>query len=183
MRQIVTYLSSLILFLAITSVSAETLSLVVEKVEDGDTVVVTLKEKEERLQLQGIDAPEDVENAKLKRDIKVTGLDKAALLPLGIAATRHLQMLTKPGDTLQVSGNFEQRDRYGRILVMAIDADGRSLNELMVQDGYAILTRYGAMPSELRARLGQLESEAIMAKRGLWGDASEVALTWSGLKN
>lgn len=171
------------LLFAVSTVSAETLSLPVEKVEDGDTIIATLNGKPERLQLQGIDAPEDVDNAKLKRDIKVTGLDGATLLPLGVAATRHLQGLVKPGDTLQFNGDFAQRDRYGRILVIAVDGDGRSLNELMVQDGYAIMTRYGAIESALKARLEKLESEAITAKRGLWGDNRAVAITWSGLEN
>jgi len=174
---------ALSLLLAASNASAETLPLVVEKIEDGDTVIVTLKGKPERLQLQGIDAPEDVDNAKLKRDIKVTGLDSATLLPLGVAATQHLQMLVEPGDTLQVSGDFAKRDRYGRILVVAKDAAGRSLNERMVQDGYAIMTRYGAIEGGLKARLESLEAEAIASKQGLWGDASKAALAWSGRKN
>jgi len=167
----------------ITTVSAETLSLVVEKVEDGDTIVVTLKGKSERLQLQGIDAPEDVENAKLKRDVKVTGLDSAILQSLGMAATQHLRSLVKPGDNLQISGNFDQRDRYGRILVVAMDRAGNSLNELMVRNGYAMMTRYGTIDAVLKARLEKLESDAIASKQGLWGDNRKVALTWSGLEN
>ena len=183
MRKQLTYLASVVLFFAATVVSAETLQLVVEKVEDGDTIVVTLNGKTERLQLQGIDAPEDVENAKLKRDIKVTGLDSATLLPLGVAATQYLQMLVKPGDSLQVSGHFDQRDRYGRILVTAVDATGNSLNERMVQDGFAILTRYGKIEAKLKTRLERLESEAIAAKQGLWSEAALVARAWSGRKN
>ncbi len=166
-----------------TAASAERRSLVVEKIEDGDTIVAMLNGQPERLQLQGIDAPEDVENAKLQRDIKLTGLESATLLPLGRAATRHLQSLIKPGDTLQVSAHFEQRDRYGRILVVAEDAAGRSLNERMVRDGYAIVTRYGAIDAALKARLEHAESEAIASKRGLWGETAGVALTWSGRKN
>jgi len=174
---------ALLLLFAASTLSAETLSLVVEKIEDGDTIIATLKDKPERLQLQGIDAPEDVDNAKLKRDIKVTGLDSATLLPLGVAATQHLQMLIEPGDTLQVSGDFAKRDRYGRILVVATDAAGHSLNERMVQDGYAIMTRYGTIEPKLKARLEKLESEAIASKRGLWGESRATAVTWSGLKN
>jgi len=185
MRRVMTCLCPMVLslLLAASSVSAETLSLVIEKIEDGDTLVVTLKGKVERLQLQGIDAPEDVDNAKLKRDIKVTGLDSAALLPLGVAATRHLQMLIEPGESLQVSGDLAKRDRYGRILVVAVDTAGHSLNERMVQDGYAVMTRYGKIEAKLKARLESLESEAIASKRGLWGEASEAALAWSGRKN
>jgi len=173
----------LLLLFAVSTTSAEVLSLAVEKVEDGDTVIATLNGKPERLQLQGIDAPEDVENAKLMRDIKVTGLDRATLLPLGAAATRHLRGLVKPGELLQFTGDFTQRDKYGRILVIAATADGHSLNELMVQHGYAIMSRYGAIEPKLKARLERLESEAIASKQGLWGESRAVAITWSGLKN
>ncbi len=183
MRKELIYPCFAALLFAATALSAETLQLVVEKVEDGDTIIVTLKGKAERLQLQGIDAPEDVDNAKLKRDIKVTGLDAATLLPLGVAATQHLQMLIKPGDNLQVSGHFDQRDRYGRIVVTVNDAAGSSLNERMVQDGFAILTRYGKIEAGLKARLASLEAEAIANKRGLWSEATEVARAWSGRKN
>jgi len=169
------------LLLAVTGVSAGTLSLVIEKVEDGDTIVVALKGKPERLQLQGIDAPEDVENAKLQRDIKVTGLGSATLLPLGLKATRHLRTLLKPGDIVQASGRFDQRDRYGRVLVVVVDASGRSLNEQMVRDGYAVVTHYGVIEAGLKARLEKLESEAIASKRGLWGESAEAALI--GRKN
>jgi len=144
-----------LLLFAVTVASAETLQLVVEKVEDGDTIIVTLKGKAERLQL----------------------------LPLGVAATQHLQMLVKPGDSLQVSGHFDQRDRYGRILVIAVNGAGGSLNERMVQDGFAILTRYGKIEAKLKARLESLESEAIASKHGLWGERTEVAQAWSGRKN
>ncbi len=182
MRKKATYLCFFMLFV-VMAVSAEALSLVVEKVEDGDTIVVLLRGKSERLQLQGIDAPEDVENAKLKRDIKVTGLDRATLQSLGVAATQHLRSLVKPGDSVQVSGNFDQRDRYGRILVTAVDRAGNSLNELMVRNGYAMMTRYGTIDAVLKARLEKLESDAIASQQGLWGENRKTALIWSGLKN
>ncbi len=169
--------------LAASSASAETRSLPVERIEDGDTIVVLLDGEPARLQLRGIDAPEDVENAKLQRDRKVTGLTPAALLPLGHSATRHLRSLVRPGEILEVSADFERKDRYGRILAVVKTADGRSLNERMVQDGYAVVTRYGELEAALKARLERAESEAVASKRGLWGEAPEAALSWSGRKN
>lgn len=165
------------------SLQAESQSLVVDGVEDGDTIVVMLNGKQERLQLAGIDAPEDVVNAKLKRDYKVTGLDPQTLRALGLDATRHLHSLVERGDTLQIIGRFDRRDRYGRVLVEAIDGAGRSLNEAMVKGGYAVVTRYGAMEAELKVRLKSLESEAIAYHRGLWGKSRKAAMVWSGYKN
>ncbi|MEJ1343607.1 MAG: hypothetical protein RPU14_16295, partial [Candidatus Sedimenticola sp. (ex Thyasira tokunagai)] len=39
-------------------------------VEDGDTLVVKIKGEEKRVQLLGIDAPEDVENPKFTKDLQ-----------------------------------------------------------------------------------------------------------------
>ena len=169
-----------LLFGAFPVSAAETRAIVIDKVEDGDTILAHLNGKPERLQLIGIDAPEDTDNAKLQRDLKVTGLDVQILLSLGHDATTHLRSLVQQGDSLRVSGLFDQRDRYGRIPVVAVDQAGRSLNELMVQEGYAIAMRRGEIEVELKARLQTLESEAIAERRGLWGKAHEAALAWSG---
>ena len=174
------FLAFLCLLFSTFSVSAETQSLVIDKVEDGDTIVALINGKPERLQLIGIDAPEDTDNAKLQRDLKVTGLDAQTLLSLGLDATSHLQSLVQRGDTLLVSGRFDQRDRYGRIPVVAVDAAGRSINEIMVKDGYAVVMRRGVIEAELKVRLETLEAESIAYQRGLWGKAREAALAWSG---
>lgn len=43
------------------------------EIEDGDTLVAVIGGSRERLQLAGIDAPEDSDNAKLQRDLTRTG--------------------------------------------------------------------------------------------------------------
>ncbi len=163
--------------------SAETRTLVIEGVEDGDTLLARLNGRPERLQLAGIDAPEDTDNAKLKRDIKVTGLDARTLLALGRDATAHLRSLVQKGDRLSISGNLGQRDRYGRIPVVAADQAGRSINEAMVKDGYAVVTRFDSIAPELKARLETLESKAIADQRGLWGKSRGAAMAWSGRRH
>jgi len=180
-----TTIPGLALLLVFTAAGAtgDKKSLVVDKVEDGDTIVVMLDGQLARLQLIGIDAPEDTVNAKLKRDYKATKLNLQALRTLGLDATRHLQSLVARGDVLQVTGRFDQRDRYGRILVMAIDSAGRSLGETMVKDGYAVLNTYGAVEEELKIRLETLESEAVAYGRGLWGASRKATMAWSGRKN
>ncbi|VAX06103.1 hypothetical protein MNBD_GAMMA26-923 [hydrothermal vent metagenome] len=171
------------LLFAAASAMADTKSLVLEAVEDGDTIIVMMNGKQERLQLAGIDAPEDVDNAKLKRDVKATKLDRQVLLTLGVDATSYLRSLLKRGDALQISGNFARRDRYGRVLVVAVDGDGHSINERMVQDGYAIVTPYGVIGAELKAKLEPLEADAIANRHGLWGKSRATAMVWSGRKN
>lgn len=179
MRRLLRYL---VLFIAVSTgaAQAEPHKLLVEKVEDGDTLVVMHEGKTLRLQLKGIDAPEDVDNAKLQRDIKTTGLEAEALLKLGRSATRHLEILAPKGQFIGVEGALDKPDRYGRIPVMVFDRVGRSLNDAMVAGGYATVLRYGKPDEALKSRLERLEAEAIKARRGLWGKQREAAMAWSG---
>ena len=71
-----------------------------QKVEDGDTLVLDVGGQSTRLQLLGIDAPEDVVNPKLEIDLKRTGLSEEALLKLGRQASNHLRELVKPGQMI-----------------------------------------------------------------------------------
>ena len=60
------------------------------QVEDGDTLLITFPDGVRRVQLSGIDAPEDKENPKFAVDLKRTALAKDTLLELGATATGHL---------------------------------------------------------------------------------------------
>lgn len=172
----------LVLAAAFGVAQAETRTLVVDAVEDGDTLVVTLDGKSERLQLLGIDAPEDVDNAKHKRDVEQTGLGADALLVLGTQATAHLKGLVAAGQSLEVSGDFEKRDRYGRIDVLVRMAGApESLNERLVADGYAVMLRSYPFKDDLGGRLEGLEEMALATERGLWAAETRAAtLAWSG---
>lgn len=152
----------------------------IEQLEDGDTIVARLAGKSARLQLLGIDAPEDTDNAKLQRDLQVTGLKPEALLQLGVQATEHLGTLLTPGQEVTLDGKLQQRDRYGRIPVVLYTAGGRSINEAMVADGYAMVLGRYPLDAQLKTRLEVLESEAIAEHRGLWGPYRERMQAWSG---
>ena len=156
--------------------------LLVMDVEDGDTLLVEIDGTQERLQLAGIDAPEDSENAKLQRDVDHSGLAKAALLRLGQAATEHLRSLVVSGDQLKVIGQLGKRDRYGRITAQVSDRQGRSVGEQMVRDGYAVALRRHVADAALKARLTELETAAVAAHTGLWGNERNNAFAWSGRK-
>lgn len=173
---------SILLVMGAAAAQAETKALVVDQIEDGDTLVVTIDGAQERLQLLGIDAPEDVENAKLKRDMAVTGLDAETLLALGAKARLHLQGLVAVGQQIEASGDFEKRDRYGRIDVLVHTASAKaSLNELMVADGYAMVLGSYPFKDDLKGRMEGLEEMAVATQRGLWAEGSRsAALAWSG---
>ncbi len=135
------------------------------EIEDGDTIILSIEGKPVRLQLLGIDAPEDTRNPKLERDLRRTGLKPEVLLSIGRTATQHLRSAAKPGDKIRVEGDLKKRDKYGRIPVIAFDHGGRMMNETMVKEGFAIVL--GAPDDELKPRLRKLEETAIATGRGI----------------
>ena len=151
------------------------------ELEDGDTFVVQIAGTAERIQLSGIDAPEDTDNAKFQHDLKRTGLDRETLLALGRAATAHLRALLQRNGPFVVVYDPDQRDRYGRITAQVSDAAGHSLNASMVEEGYAAVLSAPGTGAPLSAPLAELEANAIATDRGLWGEHREAALAWRGL--
>jgi len=152
----------------------------VHSVKDGDTIVVTIDGRQEQLQLSGIDAPEDVPNPKLQKDMERTKLGLEPLISIGRLATTHLSTLTVPGQSVQVDANLAKRDRYGRIPAVVKNASGRHVNAAMVADGYAtVLGRY-PFDTNLKAELLRLQQKAITEKLGLWGIHPETTNAWGG---
>ncbi len=149
-------------------------------IEDGDTLLVEMDGRAQRLQLLGIDAPEDVANPKLHRDQQRTGLDADTLLALGRAATRHLESLIAPGQMVKLQGDLRKRDKYGRIPAIAYDQNGRALNDAMVADGYAVVLGRYPLDAETRDSLRRHEKRAIAEGRGLWGTYPAATIAWSG---
>ncbi len=152
----------------------------VKAIEDGDTLVVEMNGQPERVQLLGIDAPENTGNPKLVRDIQRTGLKEGQLLEIGNAATDHLQSLVKPGDHIRIEEGKLRRDKYGRYTVIAYSVESRSLNQAMVEDGYAIVLGRYPLPESMKESLKTAEEKAKRENRGLWGRYPETAGAWGG---
>ncbi len=163
--------------------NAQTQNYTVENIEDGDTItIIDLDGESQRIQLSGIDAPEDTDNAKLELDIKKKGLPKEALLEIGELATGFLKSEMAAGQKVTLQGDLSKRDKYGRIPAIVINEKGESLNLLMVREGYAILlTRY-PLKESFKAALEEAQQHARSSKNGLWGSHPEVMAKWSNLK-
>ena len=162
--------------------NAQTQNYTVENIEDGDTItIINLDGVSERIQLSGIDAPEDTENAKLKLDIRKKGLSKDALLEIGEQATKFLKSEVAAGQKVTLQGDLSQRDKYGRIPAIVINDKGDSLNLLMVKEGYAILlTRY-PLEEKFKAAIEEAQQHARSSNNGLWKSHPEIMAKWSGL--
>lgn len=149
-------------------------------IEDGDTLLAEVDGKPARLQLMGIDAPEDVRNPKYARDQQRTGLSDETLLALGNAATRYLASLVKPGEEVVVTGELGQPDKYGRYPVNLRRSDGLVLNDAMVAAGFAVLLDRYPLPDDMDARLRRLQEEARTTPIGLWMSHGAAFARWSG---
>ncbi len=151
----------------------------VQQVEDGDTLLIDINGQSQRVQLLGIDAPENSENPKFMLDSEVTGLSKEQLLQLGVAATEYLQKLAPVGSDVTIKGDLNKKDKYGRLPAVVINAEGRPLPEAMVQDGYAIPLQQQAEDEEVyMRRLDRLERFSRKSQNGLWGNQSETMHNW-----
>lgn len=116
----------------------------VVKVSDGDTITVLDSSKtQQKIRLQGIDAPE-----KGQAFGKASGKFLA-----GLVAGRDVKV------------QWSKKDRYGRILG-TVYVDGREVNLEMLRAGMAWhYKKYDSTPA-----YAQAETEARAAKRGLWQD-------------
>ncbi|MCG8015047.1 MAG: thermonuclease family protein [Candidatus Thiodiazotropha sp. 'RUGA'] len=155
---------------------AETLTLSVDaiQVEDGDTLKITVADGIKRVQLIGIDAPEDTENPKFVVDGKRTGLSQETLLSLGIIATGHLKKLIAAGDEYELRWDSDKPDKYGRLPGELFTQSGVSIHARMVEEGYAI-----ALPGA-SSTLQSLQRQAESEHKGLWGLLAKPTRLWAG---
>jgi micrococcal nuclease len=122
------------------------------RVVDGDTVVLRAAGKS---RLIGVDSPE------------VFGGPECFGREASAFARRHL----RTGLRVRVEYDVEERDRYGRKLVYLRLPDGRSFNEVLVAEGFAVpLT----IPPNVRhaERFRELARRARARGAGLWSSRS-----------
>jgi len=166
----------------------------VERVIDGDTIVVTTPEgKSEKVSLIGIDAPESKSNSKARRDSKRIGQDLRTFVRMGQEATEFVKGLIKGGQEVKLEIDVQTKDQYGRLLgyVFIVTPRGPQdkvpdyatrypyymlgkvhlykffLNATIINAGYA--TPMTIPPNVRYAKLfKELYEEARENKRGLW---------------
>lgn len=142
---------------------AETSGIIVvtlERVVDGDTIVVNHSGEQLKIRLIGIDTPESVSPKKEKNNI------------YGTYASEYTKEVLENAGTLYLEYDEEETDSFDRILAYVwMDDDFATyenmLNYKIVQDGYGINKEY---PPNLKYAEA-LESACIYAKeneKGLW---------------
>ncbi|MGI9427849.1 MAG: thermonuclease family protein [Bythopirellula sp.] len=126
---------------------------VVQRVVDGDTIV--LEKDRLRVRLQGVDTPEMVQ-------------ENGATQSWGPEATEYtLQFLKKANWRVRLVIDGETVDRYGRQLAF-VWHEGRLLNEELLQQGLAHAKTGFDFSRAMKDRLLQAQSEAQESLRGIW---------------
>jgi micrococcal nuclease len=135
----------------------------VSRVFDGDTVEIA---GAGRVRLLGIDAPE-FEASDRDRFYLRQGVSEARLRRIAFEARGYVAALAQ-GKKVRLVFDGERRDSYGRYLAYVILPDGRDLNRLLVEEGYAAV--YLRFEFERKEGYLAAEREARAKKRGMWGD-------------
>mgnify|MGYP000904822482 CR=1 FL=1 len=132
------------------------------QVSDGDTVVLSSSDGfEVRSRLVGIDCPE-VPHKERRRGRKAKPGQ-----PLGEEAKKRLGELLQAPFTVNAFGN----DAYGRSLVELRLADGKVVNQLLVEEGFCEVYRKGNRNKKgfKLSIYEEAEQRAKSAKKGIWG--------------
>ena len=122
----------------------------VVSVSDGDTITVLHFGHQEKIRLYGIDSPEKAQDYG----------QKAKDLTGALIAGRNVDVETKTVD------------RYGRTVGM-VTVDGQSLNELIVQNGYAWVYRQYCN-ERFCSDWVRLEEKARQQRKGLWAGSNII---------
>lgn len=148
------------------------------QLEDADTLRVSTGGVAYRVQLPGVDAPEDRDNPKLQRDVQRTGLDAETLLDMGRSASAGVGGLLPDFAPYHLDFDPQSIDRYGRVPGDLLDGEGRRLSVRIVEEGYAIPVAAGS-PGRSVA-LYEAAAGASAGRRGLWGSHESVFRAWAG---
>lgn len=137
------------------AVSSELETYEVERVVDGDTLL--LEPDHTRARLQGIDTPETVK-------------EDAPVEPWGPEATAYTKnFVRESGGRVQIEVDGEYADQYGRRLVFVWHGD-RLLNEELVREGLARPKLAYDYSQAKKDRLKRAQRDAQRARRGIWSD-------------
>jgi micrococcal nuclease len=133
---------------------------IVERVVDGDTIVVALGRRDERIRLIGIDTPETVSPTK-------------PVQCYGPQASRHTKALLPHGTRVRLVRDVDERDVYGRLLAYVYRLpDGLFVNLELAADGFAALLTYPPNVAH-RSQLVAAVAAAQQRRLGLWGHCGQ----------
>lgn len=127
----------------------------VVRVVDGDTLIVRVADKTERVRLIGVDTPETVDPRK---PVQCFGPE---------AARKTKELLEGRKVRLVFDPTQGERDKYRRVLAYVYRDDGLFVNLQLLREGFAHEDTY-RVPYKFRDDFKKAEREASKDGKGLW---------------
>ena len=124
------------------------------KVIDGDTFICDINNKQTTIRLIGVDAPESV-NA-----------DEEKNSPEGREVSKYMDWLLSD-QTVYLEYDVSTSDRYGRTLAYVYLSDGRMVEDILLEEGYARLMTIQPN-SKYAEHFKMIESKAKKNEKGYW---------------
>ena len=126
----------------------------VQRVVDGDTLIIEINNVEERVRLIGVDTPESV-HPDAKKNVSY-----------GKVASEYTKELVE-GKYVGLELDVQERDRYGRLLAY-VYINGEMLNERLLMEGHATIATYPPNVKYVEI-FKELEQKAKEEEKGMWG--------------
>lgn len=131
------------------------------RVVDGDTIVVEIDGKQEKVRLIGVDTPEKVHPSK-------------PVEYFGKEASNFTKSIVE-GKRIRLEYDWQKRDKYGRLLAYIYLEDGTFLNAEIIKQGYGFA--YTKYPFKYLEDFRKYERDARNNNRGLWKENQSVNST------
>lgn len=119
---------------------------------DGDTLVIEMNGGSEKVRLIGVDTPETVHPQK-------------PVEHYGKEASAFTQRMVE-NKMVRLEYDWQQRDKYGRLLAYVYLEDGTFLNAEIIKQGYGFA--YTRFPFKYLDEFREYEKQARESKLGLW---------------
>lgn len=126
----------------------------VERVIDGDTIVVKVDGKEEKVRFLLIDTPE------------LNHKDFNGPQPFAVEAKQFLSELIE-GKSIELEMGISERDKYGRLLAWVF-FEGKSVQELLLKNGYARVAYVYSPNVKYVDEYRVIQEEAQKKAVGIW---------------
>jgi len=133
-----------------------------ERVVDGDTLVIKIDGQSKRLRLIGIDAPESFSHH-----------DENLRTVEGENVSRIVTALIEPGASIWLQFDTEKYDQYDRMLAYVYLDENIMLNELLARFGLVKVKSYRPN-THFHDYLKELEADAKSENLGIWRNDSEL---------
>lgn len=164
-----------ILILLTAALGAVEVAVTLQRVVDGDTIIVTAgtptaalgqptdADGSWRVRLVGIDTAESMSNAH------------GEAMPEGLAAKAYVRDLLPPGTALTLWSDVREvfpRDATSshRVLAYVVMSDGRTVQERVIAGGWSVVwQKYGPPPDRFATALFAAQAQAEQAQAGAWG--------------